>query len=174
MATQTAKSRRNGTEPATLSSWKQRAILHGVTLPSGMVVDVRQLTLETHLTYGKTPDALRLVSIRDLRSKLNSEEISQADRSTSLAEYVAYTRPLLVEMLVSPTITEDELSELPEPDIEMLLSIANRAITEDAAGRALGVEPLNRWEIFRHEHECPDDCPGCAGVRDSLSTAFGG
>lgn len=170
----TAKPAATGRETTDLGVWKKRAILYGVTLPSGAVVDLKQLTLETHLTYGRTPDTLRVVATADLRAKLNDTDLTQQDRASALQEYVDHQRALLVEMLVSPTITVDDLPDIPEQDVEFLVRVANRSATEDAAGRTLGFEPLNKWAIFRDFHGCADDCPSCGAVRDTLSTAIAG
>lgn len=170
MASKQLEKPKNGT---TLSSWKKTGVIRGVTLPSGTIVDLRPLSLETHLTFGRTPDALRVIAISDVRAKLGNRDISNEERADALAQHVAHQRPLLVEMIVSPEVTEDDLAELPEQDIEWLIAFSNRAVTEDAAGRALGVEPLNRWATFRHEHGCEDGCEACLRVLETFSAGLG-
>lgn len=168
-----AKSPEKAKTSTTLAGWKKTGVLRGVVLPSGAIVDLRPLSLETHLTFGKTPDALRVIAISDVRAKLGNRDISNDERADALAEHVAYQRPLLVEMIVEPQITEDDLADLPEQDVEWLIAFSNRAVTEDAAGRVLGVEPLNRWSTFRHEHGCEDGCAACLRVLETFSTGLG-
>ncbi len=70
---------------------------------------------------------------------------------------------------------EDTYGELPEDDLAMVAEIAQRLRLYDAQGVRIGVEPLDRWTSFREAHGCPDaDCPGCAKLIESVSSAHVG
>jgi len=77
---------------------------------------------------------------------------------------------LILEMVVEPKLTQDDVDLLPGEDRELLIEIAQRERDTDAVGRRLGVEPLSRWETFRHRHHCAEDCDGCQAVLSDFST----
>jgi len=93
--------------------------------------------------------------------RLGWETIKEA---ATLAEHLGYIT------IVKPELTIDQYRLLPAQDREMLRDIAMRVRQHDAKGVRLGVEPLDRWERFRHHHGCAEGCPACEKARDELST----
>jgi hypothetical protein len=81
-------------------------------------------------------------------------------------------RHLAAMCLVDPAMSADDLlsGDIPAEDIDLLASIAMRERDTDALGVKLGVTPLSRFESFREEHGCPEDCESCAALTGRFST----
>lgn len=159
----------------TKTAWKSSGNKR-ITLPSGIEVTIRPLRLEHYMTHGRTPDALRVIALGDLRATLAKrvEELSPEARAQAYTKLVEeYMHPGILKLVVDPEITLDDIPDLPPADIDMLVGILNMNVTEDAKGRSLGVEPLDRWGIFREKHHCADGCPSCEAAIGELSAALG-
>jgi hypothetical protein len=87
-------------------------------------------------------------------------------------DLAALRRHLAAMCLVEPAMDADELltAGVPAEDIDMLGQIAMRERDTDAVGKRLGVEPLSRWDTWRQEHGCGDDCPSCDNVLSTFGT----
>jgi hypothetical protein len=58
---------------------------------------------------------------------------------------------LLPKMVLEPTITPEDVKDIPTEDKEMLVAFANRARDLDAVGHHLaGLERLADWRRFRN------------------------
>lgn len=145
-------------------------------LPSGAEVIVRPLRIEHYYSFGRTPDYLRVIALGDLRDAIgDSEKVSPIDRAKAWEEFlVEYLKPAICQVVVSPAgLTPEDLADLPPEDVDFLGALVQRRVTEDARGRTLGIEPLDRWATFRDKHHCADDCASCAAVISEFSAAVG-
>lgn len=162
-------------QPGSSDAWKGRA-LHTLTCPSGQVVRVRIPNLALLIKNDVLPERLRQVAVQEAINP--GQPVGQTAEPgqpvTVDAEAVKQLYDLyeflVLEMVVEPEITADDLAELPQLDLDMLTQIAIRERDMDAAGVRLGVEPISRWEVFRQEHNCSDECPACKGAVAALST----
>jgi hypothetical protein len=153
-----------------------------VELPSGVNVIVRFPNLPECIKTGVIPDDLKQAALRVVVQESYGQPMFQGPKedgslpeihADQLQEVDEVTRRLAHACLVEPQMTWEEFTEsgLPLDDVDYLSAIAFRKIGRDAGGRLLGVEPLERWEPFRREHSCPEDCPRCEAARAELSTA---
>lgn len=125
----------------TLAAWK-KSDEHEITLPSGSKVKIRPLDLEMHMLLGETPGGLRQKALQELTRKIEGGQASDAERTEADQMAVSYHRALICQMVIAPKLVEDDLSDIPERDVKMLLEIALRSRSTDAAGAAIGVVPL--------------------------------
>jgi hypothetical protein len=143
-----------------------------------MEVDVRLPDLAILIEGDALPERLRTVAA-DLwqtgaptlmgEKDGDGKPMLDMDMVKSLAQL---RRHLAAMCLVDPPLSADELqtSGIPAEDIDLLASIAMRERDTDARGVKLGVMPLSRFDTFREEHRCPEDCPSCAQVSGRFST----
>jgi len=105
----------------------------------------------------------------EARRKAEEERYKQAK------DYVGLLDGLLVEMLVDPKITVEEIEQIPGEDRDMLLAIAQREQFVDAEGVRLGVAPLSAFREFRELHGCvdrePEGCEACKTLQQRFSTS---
>jgi hypothetical protein len=80
---------------------------------------------------------------------------------------------LVRRAIVSPVLSEEQVDAMDPSDREMVASICQRRADQDAAGRVIGVVPLDVFEPFPAKHGCGEDCRSCEEARLALS-AFGG
>ncbi len=155
-----------------------RLTVHTITLPSGAVVKVRFPNLALLIKQDLIPEHLRQVALLEALSDSDTPVAMQVDGESgkpvvdvetvkSLYELYEF---LVVEMLVEPTIEAKDLPRLPQRDLDMLSAVATRKLVMDATGARIGVEPLDRYEVWRDAHACPDDCPKCIKVIERFSS----
>lgn len=158
-------------------AWGKKAV-HVVTCPSGMEVKIRIPNLGLLLEGDALPQTLRNAALTELVDPV-AAKVARASAEGSAAPAVSLDEVkelydlhkwLVVQTVVEPTLTIDDLPDLPQEDLEMLTQIATRERTTDARGVALGVDPLSRWETFREFHRCPEECAPCQKVLDAFST----
>ena len=151
------------------ADWKRRGGPHTVTLPSGMRVTARVLGITSMARLEGLPtdltDAvvLHVANLEQggLPAVIGAELAAQKtdpEAAARLAKHVAdfgrLTRHLVAEALVEPKLTVDELDDIPDDDLDLLMRIVTGRAAFDAAGVRIGVEPLDAWATFRHEHGC--------------------
>jgi hypothetical protein len=171
-----AAGKQSASEPkiATVAELKRSRVITA-QLPSGAWVKIRPPNMELHLVNGGLPTSLRAVasqSSKELNRKLADEETGLE----SLKEMYDYLDRTVRMMIVEPDISEIEnLDDVFKPvDYHWLLEVAQRETDVDAQGRMLwGVEPLNRWALFRGEHDCDEDCPACLRLQRVFSASLG-
>jgi hypothetical protein len=188
--TQTTRARRQSSPKppdwaGTAANWKARGGPHRITLPSGMRVQARVLGLASLARLDGLPDdltdavVLHVANLEQggLPAVIGAELAAQKtdpEAAARLAKHVAdfalLTRHLVAEALVEPAMTVGDLDQVPEDDLEMLMRIVTGRQAFDAAGIRIGVEPVDAWATFRHEHECSEDCPRCIEARRRLSS----
>lgn len=157
--------------------WAAKAV-HPITLESGMEVDVRLPDLAILIEGDALPERLRTVAAELWQTGApalmgDQDETGKAKLDMEMVKGLAQLRRHLAAMcLVDPALSADELlsSGIPAEDIDLLASIAMRERDTDARGVKLGVMPLSRFDTFREEHGCPEDCPACQEVSGRFST----
>ena len=190
MSTKTAS-----TPPSSsLAAWQARA-LHTITLPSGQVVKIRIPGIGTLLEHGDLPEDLLEIAVLELTTEGGATAKLATDLATSengerektlerIARYGEFQRHLVCAAVsavqTAPdtfepiTLSPESLLQeaLPEDDLAMISEIVQRLRAHDARGVRIGVEPLDRWAMFREAHGCDDEnCKGCQKLIDALSTA---
>ncbi len=174
--------------PVTLSAWSGKA-LHVVTCPTGFTPTIRFPDLSALIRSDTMPEGLRAIALRtafdDLELTAPSGEVTgedeEAKRRAEEEQYkqakdlVLMLDTLLVEMIVKPKLTLEEVSQIPGEDRDFLLEIAQRQRHTDALGVRLGVAPLSAFREFRELHGCehvePPGCEACAALQQQFSTA---
>lgn len=174
-------------KPPTTSAWGAR-VWHDVTLPSGMVVQLRIPGLTELVKANGVPDHLRALALAsaanpngvrgEIAKAIGDTEAETVEREKATRQAIDdladMTKHLILACVREPVVTAEELDTpglIPEPDKELLGAIMLRETSYDAKGVKLGVEPLDIWERFRHHHECPADCESCTTLQDEFSTA---
>lgn len=159
---------------SSLAAWK-KARAHECTCPSGTVVQIRFPSMTDLIKRDAIPDHLRETALSDMARELAADMSGEESLPKLSTEDVVAIQELhewlVTETVVEPKLTIDDLPELPQEDLEMLTAIASRRRDIDARGIRLGVEPLSRWESFRHFHECDADCEACQSCRNAFSAA---
>jgi 7-cyano-7-deazaguanine synthase in queuosine biosynthesis len=178
----------NGTQSGNaLDVWRNR--LHTVTCPSGQRLRIRIPGVETILQHGDLPDELVEIAILESTHEGGAataiaEEIPTLGRDEKvkrLAEYAAFQRELVRASIaqvdvggewVNVSVSRDDLSSVPDADVEMIAMIALRLRGTDARGVTIGVEPIDRWARFHETHGLdPASCEKCEAFLEGLSSA---
>lgn len=174
----------------TAGEWKQRAGPHDIALPSGMTVTVKLIGLATLARLDALPDDLNEAVLLHLANHdrgglpavIGDEMLNAArgdekasERASDLTRSLGnLTRELVLAALVDPKLTFDELDDVPESDLEFLMRVVSGRQPFDAAGRRIGVEPLEPWATFRDAHQCGESCDACLQAQRELSSVHVG
>lgn len=182
--------RSSDTWAGTADAWHALGV-HHATLPSTMQITFRRLPLGWLIVHGALPDHLRELAAAEYADpgagaermhaayleagpEPTDEQLEAADATarkigTDLAEL---NREICAAALVAPQLTADELADprVPVEDLEMLAGFLTGLVHLDAAGRLVGVEPIDTFRVIREEHGCPSGCKGCSGTRRRLSS----
>jgi hypothetical protein len=189
MTTKTKTSRtassRSQSDPnqAALDDWAGR--VYTATLPSGTTVSFRLPSLGEMAALGDLPAELHdlavaewaqpgigaelaaqpFLELRAAAGEPTDEQMAAAEeRSADVARRIArLNREMISRALVKPTATPEQLERMPYRDLEMLSALINRGAGNDAAGRYVGVVPLDQFQVVAHAHgaEC-DGAQTCA------------
>jgi hypothetical protein len=165
--------------------------VYQATLPSGMQVEYRLPSLGEMLMLGELPTELQEIAWAEyaqpgvsslmaasptlqLTEKATKKQraSAQAESKAVLEKVSAINRHLIAHALVTPAMTIEQLGRVPYRDLEMLSMLLNRGHGEDAAGRYVGVVPLDRFRVALAAHgidECAPDCSACAQTQRLLS-----
>lgn len=128
------------------SAWKKAKVHEGVTLPSGTVVDVSVPNLAEMIASGQLPNSLVDAAMQHEGGRSEDTKITPELLKETWA-FIRYIVPLTV---AKPTITEDDVDDLPVEDVEMLASFATRRNDLDAVGHHLGgLETHRRFRELR-------------------------
>ena len=127
---------------ASLSAWKKNAV-HTITLASGTEVEIKIPNLPELAAAGDFPNHLieTAIAVANGDVKVTQEEIkAQAE----------FYRELVSRTVVTPTITPEDVKELPFEDVELVASIATRQRDVDALGHHIaGLDNNVDWRKFR-------------------------
>jgi hypothetical protein len=146
----------DGAKPVSKAQWKKAAI-HTVTLESGMVVNIRLPDLPKLIEAGAIPQSLIDVAI-DVATNRRSER-PNADVVKQQREF---TDLVVLKTVVEPSITEEDLPDIPYEDKEMLVEFATRQRIFDAKGHHLS--GLEADKDFRRFHRIGEFDPTMAGL----------
>ena len=165
-----------------LAEARRRGIIHA-TLPSGLQVDVRSLTLDDLVAVNGLPDDLVRIALleispggvgAEIARELKKADKGALDRARKISEDQNALRDRLVlAAVVQPKLTAKDLPYLDSFDKVMVAEIAQHKLEFDAAGRRIGPEPVSTFRLFGEKHGCPADCPHCEAARMELSAVHG-
>jgi hypothetical protein len=137
-----AKSETPKPKPGTKTAWAKKGVHEGVTLPSGMVVTIKLPNLPAMLKADTVPNDL----IDQAISFQSATEVTPQMLKDQW-DFIKWIVPITV---AEPTITEDEVADLPAEDVDMVAGFASRTIDVDAIGHHLGgLETSDAWRRFR-------------------------
>lgn len=177
-----AKNGKNSGHAGTLAEWKQRRRLD-VTLPSGMPITMRTLTLDELAAEDGIPDDLVRIALMEMTPgglvgqiavELQKADKEALNRAKKLSEDNLRLRDrLCLRAILDPVMTAEDVAELDGFDKEMIAGIASRRIEFDAADRRVsGVTPISTFQLVADECGCGADCPARAKARE-LSAVYG-
>jgi hypothetical protein len=174
------------------TAWKKRAGPHNVTLGSGTKVTIKVFGVGELLLHNAIPETLRdtvalhLLNLNQggISAVIGGDLIELNRNGTDPAESEKFqqrlrasaelTKLLVVEALVDPKLTLDELDEIPWEDQEELMRLCTGQQAFDSRGVRIGVEPVDSWATFQDEHRdgpCMGaDCERCQRARQALSS----
>lgn len=160
--------------------------------PGGEMLTIQPPNIERHALSGGLPARLKEIAAAGVSGIDKAiEEATDGD-----PEMLTYLDGIVCRSLVDPQIDPPvwALSEPPEDapddwqpsmvlvsgedpnefllpvDYQWLLLVAFGERDTDGEGKRLwGREPLSRFRVFREEHGCAEDCPGCQGVQGRFS-----
>ena len=138
------------------AQWKKAAI-HTVTLESGMVVKIKLPNLPKLIEAGAIPQSLIDVAIdvaTNRRTERPGPDVIQQQRE--------FTDLVVLETVVEPAITKEDLDEIPYEDKEMLVEFATRQRIFDAKGHHLA--GMQKDADFRRFHRLGEFDPTMAGL----------
>jgi hypothetical protein len=132
------------------------------------------------------PEGLRAAALKQAFGDLDMESPSDTpltaeqkkeqedERYKTAQELVELMDALIIEMLVEPVMSKEEIADIPGEDRDMLIAIAQRERNTDALGVRLGVAPLIAFHEFREVHGClehePAGCEACKALQQRLSS----
>ena len=186
--TTSSNSAANASSPS-LSGWQNRAV-HAITLPSGQRVRIKLPGVATLLERGEIPPHLGAYAVADLvedtgaggvvaKALEESGENQSEGLRQRIAEFAAYQRHLVSAAVVAfeengewvpVKLTDEQMATLPENDLSLISDLVKRLRGTDARGVRIGVEPIDRWELFRSFHSCGENCEGCQRMVEELSS----
>ena len=166
--------------------------IHDAILPSGRRVRFRDVTLVELIQHDSLPEDLlelalaewgrpgaateqALQPLQELPEDASKAQRAKAGKqSRQVVDRIrAVNRQLIALALVEPEMTAEQLDQVPYADLELLTALINRKTSYDAAGRHVGVVPLDRFQLVLEAHGVehdPQSCPACATLRWTLST----
>ena len=165
---------------ATKTSWLKSGT-HTITTYTGHVIRIKYPNLALMMRVGLVPTHLRAVALKVARGEINvssrevtvGEDLPEPEGEAAYEEMLKLVELLdllIMEMVLEPKLSQEDVDAMPGEDRDLLLAIANRERDVDAVGVRLGVEPLSRWDNFRGRHNCPEDCRPCQAVRQFYSS----
>jgi hypothetical protein len=127
----------------TKKAWGERRVHEDVTLPSGMVVDIRLPNLNKLLKSGEIPNPLADAAIEFANAQ--SQQVTREVLENSF-DFACWIVPRTV---VAPEITQEDVENdlVPPEDLDMLAGFIARTLDMDAVGHHLG--GLESNEAFR-------------------------
>lgn len=141
-------------KPVTLAAWK-KAASHYPLLPSGVRVGIRIPDLPALIEAGQIPQHLLDVAlgIAAGEDEKPSVELIKTQRE--------FTDKLVQLTVVEPTLSEDDLKEIPFEDKDFIVSVATRQRDLDAEGEHLaGLTKSDKFRRFRRLGEFDSDVAG--------------
>lgn len=116
----------------TKTEWGKHAVHKDVTLPSGMVVDIKLPNLALMVKSGQIPNPLV-----DAALEFGGNREPSRDALETSWDFLAWIVP---QTVVAPEITQEDIEKglVPSEDLDMLAGFIARATDLDAVGNHLG------------------------------------
>jgi hypothetical protein len=125
-----------------VQQWKNRKE-HEVLLPSGMEVKIVVPNLPSLIRAGKIPNSLLNAAVE----QATAAQDQKVPDSELIGQQEEFYRKIIPLTVIEPKIEEDDVSDLPFEDQELLVELATRQRDVDAAYRHIG--GLDSHESFR-------------------------
>lgn len=174
---------------STADEW-QSAGLHNAELDSGARITFRDVSVGELIAADALPEDLLQIALLEYGdpgagARLIAETVDlpadagEEQREASLEKakeigrkLVRLNHELCAAAVVEPKLTAEQVARLPFRDLEMLGGFLTRRLIFDAAGRRVGVEPLDTFRVFAEEHgHDVADCASCQAARRRMATA---
>lgn len=130
----------------TKAAWGKKRVHEDVTLPSGMVVDIKLPNLNKLLKAGEIPNPLADAAIEFANAQ--SQQVTREVLENSF-EFACWIVPRTV---TAPEITQADVEDdlIPPEDLDMLAGFIARTLDMDAVGHHLGgLETNQDFRRFR-------------------------
>jgi hypothetical protein len=142
----------------TLDTIEARRLMN-VTLPSGLKVTLRTVTLDELAVDEAIPGDLLAAAILD-SADLLLPQMLQDVRSERLEEAQTLSRNMLAlrervcrSALVKPEASDAVMAALDQFDKQMIVELAQRKLSTDAAGKVVAAQALGDFAGFREERD---------------------
>jgi hypothetical protein len=126
----------------TLTAWKKNAV-HTITCASGTEVKIKIPNLPELVEAGEFPNHLvdTAINVATGKTEVSTEEVkAQAE----------FYRELVSRTVVEPSLTAEDVKEIPFEDVELISAIATRQRDVDALGHHIaGLDNNADWRKFR-------------------------
>lgn len=119
-------------QKVTAAAWKKNAV-HDVVCPSGTTVAIKIPDLPSIIEAGQIPQHLLDVA---LGSAASGQEIEPTREL--IAKQREFTDLLVMKTVVEPTLTPEDVMDVPYEDKEFLVQVAMRQRDLDAVGDHIG------------------------------------
>lgn len=127
--------------PKDAAAWKKAGI-HDITLPSGVEVSIKIPNLPQMVKQGAIPNDLLDAALGAIQKERVTKQL--------IEEQADFFHLLVMTMVVKPTITSEDVPDLPYEDIELLVELGTRQRDIDALGRHIaGLHKSREWREFR-------------------------
>lgn len=165
--------------------WRKR-VIQNVTLPSGQQVTIRIPGLGALARLDALPKELAEIALLEISREGGAaaalakdivaaaggdDEAADSRVAEGIRRLGELTKRLVVESLIDPKLTYEELDDVPEDDLEKLMRIVSRRDPFDSAGRVIGALPVSDLAAFQETHGCPPDCGHCQEAARALQTS---
>ena len=124
-------------KPVSKSGWKKAGV-HTVTLPSGVVVNIRIPNLAAMAQAGELDNDLLQYAVPNLPVS-EDEELTPEQKKENLTKLASFHQWLVSKTLVDPALSPEEVKDtVPTPDLEVLVELASRRRDMDVKGHHIG------------------------------------
>lgn len=131
------------------AAWSAAAVHEDITLPSGFKVDIKLPNLAALIKAGQLPNELLQAAqkVAALGRNPNPEEAITPELYDQMESFNNF---VVAHTVVKPSIAEEDVSNLPSEDIDMVVGFAMRRIDFDAVGHHIaGLETIESFRRFR-------------------------
>lgn len=133
-----------GVKPASLSAWKKAAV-HTIRVPSGEFIEVKIPDLPAMIEGGQIPQ-----NLLDAALSAASGKDQQHPTVELIKQQKEFTDHLVKVTVVTPTLSDADLSDIPYEDKELIVEIAMRQRDLDAEGSHIaGLDTSEKFRRFR-------------------------
>lgn len=124
-------------KPTSKAGWKKAGV-HTVTLPSGVVVNIRIPNLAQMAQSGELDNDLLQYAVPSLPTNPDDEPTPE-QKQENLTKLANFHQWLVSKTLVDPKLSPEEVKDtVPTPDLEVLVELASRRRDMDVKGHHIG------------------------------------